>query len=361
MRTLTTGASALRSASAALRELYLSHGYEEALTPSFEPWDELRPALGRRALKDSIKFIDDGGAVAALRPEVTAGLVRRALREQRPGEIRRFFYIQKIFRRSVAGGQREFWQAGGEILGGAGPFYDAEAIELLGASLRLLGARDHTLEIGDGGLLIELVPDEALRGKFKGAFARHDGAAVAELAREAPETSRALLTEMPFLRGETPILATAARLHDRPLAALARLEKLAAALAVRGCVERVMFDLALPGWADYYDGPLVEAYADGVPGVAGAGGRYDGLTRRFGHPLPACGAALLVDPFLPALAEPARPQAILLVGDSPAAAMRAADLRAAGRTVVHLPALDARALAALRERFTLVDEGGAPC
>ncbi len=361
MRTITSGAPALRSASAALRELYISYGYEEALTPSFEPWDELRPALGRHALKQTLKFIDDGGEVAALRPEVTAGLVRRALRERRPDEIRRYFYCQKIFRRSPVNGRREFWQVGGEILGGAGPFFDAEAVELLGRSLQLLGAADFTLELGDGGLLIELVPDPALRGELKGALARHDGAAAARLAAGAPEASRPLLHELPFLRGEAAVLDAAEKLAPRPLAALARLRALGLALEKRGWVEHVMFDLALPGWADYYDGPLVEAYAAGVAGVAGAGGRYDGMTAGLGKPVPGCGAALLVDPFLERLNGKQKPEAVLLVGDTAGASVRAAELRVAGRAVVQLPALDAKTLVALRGQYRLVDEGGNPC
>lgn len=364
MRTIASGAAALREASGRLRELYLSYGYEEVLSPSFEPWDALRPALGPRAQADSIKFIDDDGGVAVLRPEVTAGLVRRALKEIKPGEIHRYFYCQKIFRRDATGaqaGQREFWQAGGEILGGKEAFYDAEAVDLLGQSLQQLGCRDYTIELGDGGLLRELIHDEALRARCKTALNRHDGAALAALADEAPEETRPLLRELPFLRGEAAILAQAGRLAPRPLASLNRLQAVALALQARGADERILFDLALTAWADYYDGPVSEAYATGLAVPAGSGGRYDGMTRQLGRALPACGAALLLDPFLANLEPVEKPLAIVLTGEDAAASARAATLRAQGKIVVQAPALTPDLIQSLRRRYRLQNESGEPC
>ncbi len=362
MRTIASGASALRESAALLRRLYLSYGYEEVLTPSCEPWDELRPALGARAQKDSLKLIGDDGEVLVLRPEVTAGLLRRALREIPKGAIRRYFYCQKIHRRGASlTGRTEFWQAGGEILGGGGVLYDAEAIDLLGKSLALLKVPEYTLEIGDAGLLGELVEDAALRGEFKTALARHDGSAARALAERAPAPMRPLLRELPFLRGEAGVLDQARKLAPRPLQALDRLRELAQALAARGALEHLMFDLALSGWADYYDGPLVEVYVEGRADAVGAGGRYDGLTTLYGKPLPVCGAALMLDPLLEGAMPAERIPAVLVIGDDDAAARRAAGLRADGKTVIQIAALLPDTLDDLKLSYELTAPAGRPC
>jgi ATP phosphoribosyltransferase regulatory subunit len=172
---------------------------------------------------------------------------------------------------------------------------------------------------------------------------------------------RPLLRELPFLRGEAGVLDTARGLAPHPLQALDRLCELAQALAARFALQHVMFDLALSGWADYYDGPLVEVYAGGRADAVGAGGRYDGLTTLYGKPLPVCGAALMLDPLLEGAAPAEKIPAVLVIGDDDTASRRAAELRAGGKIVIQIAALQPDTLADLKNGYDLTDPGGRSC
>ena len=44
----------------------------------------------------------------------------------------------------------------------------------------------------------------------------------------------------------------------------------------------------------YYNGPIFEAYVDGVGEIVGSGGRYDELLGKFGYDCPAVGFAFNV-------------------------------------------------------------------
>ena len=57
----------------------------------------------------------------------------------------------------------------------------------------------------------------------------------------------------------------------------------------------VVYDLGEVRGLDYYTGLQFELFVAGAGRAAGAGGRYDGLMGRFGHPMPAVGLSLDLD------------------------------------------------------------------
>src|SRR5581483_4195110 len=109
----------------------------------------------------------------------------------------RLSYFAPVFREEPAmlGAEREFSQAGVELVGPSGALADAEALALLAESLARAGLRDETIEIGHIGVVRalfddladdarELVMRELRDGDHVGAFRR---------AREGGMTDAALM------------------------------------------------------------------------------------------------------------------------------------------------------------------------
>ena len=131
------------------------YGFDEIATPVFEFSDVFRRTLGDTSdivTKEMYTFVDKGGEEVTLRPENTAGVVRAVLSggllQQGP---LKYFYFGPMFRyeRPQAGRYRQFWQAGAEAIGYAGPAADAESIAMLLTALRELGLRDLRVDVVD--------------------------------------------------------------------------------------------------------------------------------------------------------------------------------------------------------------------
>lgn len=97
---------------------FLSWGYDEAMTPTFEYADTF--ALSGADLPDeSMKFLGRDNRTFMLRSEMTTPLARMVVTRMRQDEgIKRLFYIANVFRHeeTQAGRQCEFRQAGVEFL-----------------------------------------------------------------------------------------------------------------------------------------------------------------------------------------------------------------------------------------------------
>jgi ATP phosphoribosyltransferase regulatory subunit len=119
-----------------------------------------------------------------------------------------------------------------------------------------------------------------------------------------------------------------------------------ALVAAHGAGDAVMLDLGVLRDWPYYSGIVLEAYAPGVGAPVAVGGRYDGLGARFGRPRPAVGVAVMLDLLHRALAgeagaAPPLRDGLVLAGGSDDEVAVAVALRAAGLTVVAVPAAGA--------------------
>ena len=196
-----------------------------------------------------------------------------------------------------SGQQREFLQAGLELIGVPEAEGEAEVIALMLTALDEAGLARHRVGLGDGALyrtLLEAleVPAQSrpeLLERLSLARPRGPGAQGGRSSgwRRTPADCSSRLPEM---RGGPEILDRA----DGPGGdgALDGLRALHAALAERGVADRVIFDLGLVRMLGYYTGAVFEVYDPAVGFTLGGGGRYDDLIGRFGDPRPACGAAL---------------------------------------------------------------------
>ena len=143
---------------------FLSWGYDEAMTPTFEYADTF--ALSGADLPDeSMKFLGRDNRTFMLRSEMTTPLARMVVTRMRQDEgIKRLFYIANVFRHeeTQAGRQCEFRQAGVEFFGEKGPEADAEVLALAVESLKAAGLAHFTISIGHSGFLAGLIEDAEL-------------------------------------------------------------------------------------------------------------------------------------------------------------------------------------------------------
>ena len=145
-----------------LRETARTFGFREVETPIFEDSELFILRSGPNVLKELYEFKDKGDRSIALRPEMTAPVIRMFVNsmsnEPKPIKV---FYFGQCFRyeRPQSGRYREFFQFGAEIIGSATPQTDAEAIATASAMLKSLGLKDYRLRIGHIGVLRQRIAD----------------------------------------------------------------------------------------------------------------------------------------------------------------------------------------------------------
>ena len=124
-----------------MREVARTWGYREICTPEFEELELFTIRSGEGIIQEMYVFEDKGGRQLALRPELTAPVLRMYVNEGRtlPKPLR-WFYFADCFRyeRPQKGRYRQFWQFGVELIGADSALADAEVImlanEILSAS-----------------------------------------------------------------------------------------------------------------------------------------------------------------------------------------------------------------------------------
>ncbi len=247
--------------------------------------------------KEMYEFEDKDGRRVALRPELTAGVVRDFVQHHPPTPWK-VWYSGTSFRRErpAAGRYRAFDQVGVEVLGVDDPDLDVEVVALAWGSVTDLGLRRVRLVVNSLG-------DHEDRQRYTDAvatFLRSRRADLSEAARATTERNplRVLDTKRPEDRA---VVADAPSISDylSPESA-AHLERVLAGLRAVGVpVEQ---DDRLVRGLDYYRRTTFELVADSLDAAqnaVGGGGRYDGLAEDLGGPpTDGIGFALGVDRLL---------------------------------------------------------------
>jgi len=131
---------------------FLSFGYGEIQTPTFENVELFTAKSGEGILGEIYNFTDKGGRELALRPELTAPVIRcyveRLQMEPKPLKL---FYFGNCYRydRPQKGRYREFQQAGCELIGVDTPEATAELLALAFTLLKSVGLKNVRLNIGN--------------------------------------------------------------------------------------------------------------------------------------------------------------------------------------------------------------------
>ncbi|MCW5882329.1 MAG: ATP phosphoribosyltransferase regulatory subunit [Anaerolineae bacterium] len=331
---------------ARLATVFRAWGYAEIVPPTFEYYENLALGLGSQVQEATYRFLDHRGHTLALRPDLTvqtARIVGTKLYDQ-PMPLR-FYYTAPVFRyvEVQAGRQREFSQAGIELIGAATPQADAEVVAVAVEALRAAGATDFRVAIGQVDFVRTVLTEAALppdaARAVQAAVDRKSQADIRAALNGYNSPAALLLGQTPSLVGGPAVIDEARAMAPWPhaQAALDSLAEVYDWLARYGLAESIVIDLGEARGMDYYTGLTFEAFVAGVGFAVVNGGRYDRLVGLFGPPQPAVGFALDVERLMLALGEtPTRdhlPHVLVAASDAPAALAAVARLRADGRCV----------------------------
>ncbi len=294
-----------------MSSIFKRYGYEEVETPIFEHLEIFTKKSGSNVVNQLFAFKDKSGRDIALRPELTAPVVRLYVQKfrSRPKPLK-LFYFGNCFRYEEPQAQRwrQFLQAGVEVMGSAYPAADAEVAALASNLMTELGFGDHDLRVGHIRMLRELLAHVGVRGDTQDAVLRaidsKDEKRIGDELKLAgvKAAHEKLLRGLIGLSGGVDVLDKASALLrgvPKANAALKNLREVIRYLNLLGVVN-FKVDLGIARGLDYYTDFVFEIYVDGVQ-VAG-GGRYDELVELFGgESTPAVGVGFGVDRMAQAL------------------------------------------------------------
>jgi ATP phosphoribosyltransferase regulatory subunit len=328
-------AAQLQAMSDRLRRHFSAWGYDEVVPPAFEYFDTLALGAGPRLEEGMYRFFDREGQALALRPDLTVPIARIAATKRADHALpQRYAYVASVFRYEdpLGAQQREFYQAGAELIGAATAHADAEMLALAVEAIRTVGIQQFRLSLGHIGFFRSLLADLSLSADQAGAITRAvDSRNVPVLRRllhrlGVEEERQRILGDLPNLCGGPEILD---RAREQVLPthsarhAIDRLAEIYHLLDAYGLGDVVMIDLGEVRGMEYYTGIIFEAFAVGSGYAIASGGRYDELLARFGADWPAVGFALLLERAMRVLertgqppTEP-RPDALMAACDHP--------------------------------------------
>ncbi len=139
-----------------MRETARLFGFGEVMTPTFESTDLFIAKSGEDIVGELYAFEDKGNRNIALRPELTASVMRFYVNEMQslPKPVKVFYYGNMFrYERPQAGRYREFFQFGAELIGAPSIEADAEVIALALATLKNIGLEDVVVRIGHLSIL----------------------------------------------------------------------------------------------------------------------------------------------------------------------------------------------------------------
>jgi len=133
------------------RRIARLNGFKPVIPPTIEHYKLFEAKSGEEIKKSMYVFEDKAGRLLALRPEITASIVRIYLKHLR-GEVKpiRLYYIAQCFRYEEPqhARYREFWQAGLEVIGDPDVNGDVAAALTASAFLDKIGL-EHYYVVGN--------------------------------------------------------------------------------------------------------------------------------------------------------------------------------------------------------------------
>ena len=277
-------------------------GYREIIVPTFELYEILARSSGLIMRKEMIKFFDREGNIIALRPEMTTSIARLASTkmQQEPGPLR-LNYMGNVFRYDhKAGIQREFCQAGAELIGINSRKADAETIALAVTCLKNSGLKNFFIDIDHvnffNGIMASLKVEEEKKQQIKQAILDKDFVMLEKILSltDIKAEEKEFILKIPTLRGGTEVLNEAKKMikNNLSLSALKEIEEVYRLLKDYGLEDYILIDLGIIRDFDYYTGIIFEGYTDYLGYPVCGGGRYDNLCSKFGKDMPSTGFAI---------------------------------------------------------------------
>lgn len=340
---LPTEARELHAIERTLMTAFAQHGYVPLEPPTVEFAEGAVTVDERRTLR----FLDRDGRLLALRPDVTTAVARVVAQRYREADAAlRLAYFTPIFREeaSMHGSEREYDQAGVELIGDPRLRADAEVIALLADALARCGLLGTAIDIGHVGYVdgfVAELPDSA-RDAARTAARAGDLVGTVALARAGGmSASRIAALERGLRHRSTDLAGPRAGAPDSSLRALDTLDALRPLLEAAGVRGAFGFDLGYIPALPYYTGIVFQVTVADLGFPIATGGRYDGLLAKFGADRAATGFGIAIPHLHQALvaggwqAQAESPLLVLAAHDDDATTLRVATaLRAAGIAVV---------------------------
>jgi len=249
-----------------LRETARLFGFGEVMTPTFESTDLFVERSGEGIVDEMYAFEDKGGREIALRPELTASVMRFYVNEMqsKPKPVK-VFYFGNMFRyeRPQSGRYREFFQFGAELIGAPSMEADAEVIALAMQSLKSLGLEDTIVRIGHLAILQSLFDEMEIPQEQQGNCRRFIDKAdleglevlLSELGVDADKLES--LVNIIKIKGSRPAIAKAQAMTNAGDEGFIYLANLLKRLEAYG-FDRVAVDFGVARGLDYYTGMVFE-------------------------------------------------------------------------------------------------------
>ena len=284
-----------------IRKTFYLGGYSEIETPSMEYYDVFASGIGSVRQEKMIKFIDTTGRILVLRPDMTIPIAR--VMGTKPLDMpARLFYIGNAFGHdgSFYSTQREFTQAGVELLGLPGPEADAEVIALAVEALTCAGLKCFQIDIGQVEFFKGLMEEAGLTSEESEELRilvdqKNDLAVELFLHnRGIGGDVKKRIMKLSTLYGGAEVFDEALRFSSskRCRAAVENLREVYDILCQFGVQQYISIDFGMLQSIDYYSGIIFKGMSGDLGQSLLSGGRYDKLLGEFGLEAPATGFAL---------------------------------------------------------------------
>lgn len=294
-----------------MREIGKRWGYREICTPEFEELELFTIRSGEGIIQEMYVFEDKGGRMMALRPELTAPVLRMYVNEGRtlPKPLR-WYYFADCFRyeRPQKGRYRQFWQFGVELIGVDSALAEAEVVLLAEEILSATGI-SFSIHVGHLALMRSMlsgIPEQEQK-KIRMFLDKKDFSGLRDyLSPKGMDDLCTSLIRLASCRDLQEVFEITGDIPERE-----RIEELFSILDKSG----ISFTLD-PGIArglDYYTGMVFEIFAGnlGTENQVLGGGSYR-LAHLFGgEDTPSCGFAIGFDRVMVARGEQAPPRRIV--------------------------------------------------
>ena len=295
-----------------MREIVERWGYQEVQTPTFEDLELFTIKSGDAIVEEIYAFKDKGGRDLALRPELTAPIVRMYVNKlQAAPKPLRFYYFGNCFRyeRPQKARFREFWHFGAELIGSDKPEADAEVIALASAILDEIGL-DGDLRIGHLGvlrILVRSLAPEVQRAAMR-CIDKKDVQGLTELLKESDATQKDALLSLIKSKSTSDAREIVGDVQE-----LRQFEDMLNTLDALGVQYSVDFGIARG--LEYYTGMVFEIYAKnlGAQNQICGGGAYRLAHLLDGKDVPSTGFAFGFDRVIEALDIKMAPQKKVVV------------------------------------------------
>lgn len=290
-------------------------GFRRMITPLLEFEDVLALGMGDELRGKTFRFDDrQTGRLLAIPPDITPQVARIVATRMHSLPLpHRIYYNGRVLRQAQmqSGKSREIFQSGVELIGLDAPEADAEMVAMAVEVLKDLGFSGFKIDLGQvefyRGIMDSANLSPAVQRLLQEAISKKDVSAVRSIldAAGVPEEVKEGIELLPRLYGGREVLEEARRIagNERSRRALENLNQVLEILDIYGVSEYLTVDLGEIRGLDYHTGITMEGFVPGMGEAVCSGGRYDGLTAKYGYPAPATGFAFNIMALLSSLSK----------------------------------------------------------